>query len=525
MISVNAIAFTILGGDYETGGAASRAVKEQLKKVGADPVVVRRAMIAAYEAEMNVVIHARRGTLRAVLESGQLDVEVVDEGPGIPDIEKAMQPGFSTASAVARELGFGAGMGLPNIKKSSDRFDIESTVGQGTRISFTILLKPQSRYGVGRHSVEVKSNLCRQSLRCVRACPTQAIRVFRGRPQILDYLCVDCTACVAVCPSGSLTIPGAATKLPPAQDLALVVTAESLVQAGAGVAAQQVLSELRNLGYVNVAVTAGWEAALRRAVKEHAAKQRETRPLISPACPAVVNLIEMRFPSLIPQLAPFEPAILALAGSLCGQRIAFVVSCPAQRTALLASSIEPKPEVILPAVLRAAVMPGLATRGAPPATVTSGSQDVYDNDVLRVTGPTHVSRILEAVEDGLATDVQVLEPWMCPHACFGSPLLSVEPHLAAQRWRAAPVPVTGTPVAASRAKPFEPRKGLRLDDDMGRAIAKLAKIDKLTRELPGSDCTICGAPSCAALAEDIVLGRAVPDACTRRRPVQEEKSP
>ena len=105
---MSAVSYKIKGGDYENDGAASRRVKEQLKKIGADPAVVRRAMVAAYEAEMNVVIHAHQGELRASLHDGQLDVEVVDEGPGIPDVDVAMTPGFSTASAEARELGFGA---------------------------------------------------------------------------------------------------------------------------------------------------------------------------------------------------------------------------------------------------------------------------------------------------------------------------------------------------------------------------------------------------------------------------------
>jgi hypothetical protein len=134
-------------------------------------------------------------------------------------------------------------------------------------------------------------------------------------------------------------------------------------------------------------------------------------------------------------------------------------------------------------------------------------------------------RVLEAIEDGLAGDVLVVEPWMCDTGCFGSPLLTEPAHLAATRWRAACFSTPGAPQAAQRTTPFEPRKGLRLDNDMGKAIAKLAKIDRLTRELPGSDCAVCGAPTCAALAEDIVLGRTVADACVRRHPENQEKAP
>jgi anti-sigma regulatory factor (Ser/Thr protein kinase)/Fe-S-cluster-containing hydrogenase component 2 len=515
---MNAVSFSIQGGDYEHGGAASRSVKEQLKKVGADPAVVRRAMVAAYEAEMNVVIHAQRGALRATLQSGQLDVEVVDEGPGIPDIEQAMRPGFSTASAVARELGFGAGLGLPNIKKNSDRFAIESAVGRGTRVSFTILLKPQSLYGAGRHSLRTAPARCKQSLRCVRACPTQAVRVFRGRPEVLDYLCIDCTACIGACPTGALAMAGTTDVLPPAEDAVLVVTAESLVQFGAGVHPERVLSELAALGFRDVRLTTDWEAALRAAVVEYAFAEATARPVISPACPAVVNLIETRFPSLLPQLAPFEPAVTALAAELRGRRAIFVASCPCQRTALLSGDGDTEPELVLPAALRAAIMPRVAAgpKGIPDASAT-GAPPAEPNRILRVTGVRHVLSILETIEDGLAGDVRVVEPWVCDAGCFGSPLLAEDPYLARQRWVAPATAVTAAARAVRRTAPFEPRQGLRLDRDMGKAIRKLAKIDKLTRTLPGSDCAICGAPTCAALAEDIVLGRTDADACVRRQ--------
>ena len=130
----------ICGGDFERAGAASRLLKEQLKKIGVAPDILRRAMIATHEAEMNVVIHARRGTMKAVLDDQQARVEVIDEGPGIADTGLAMTEGYSTAGSQARRLGFGAGMGLPNIRKSVDRFTLESTVGKGTRLCFTIYL-------------------------------------------------------------------------------------------------------------------------------------------------------------------------------------------------------------------------------------------------------------------------------------------------------------------------------------------------------------------------------------------------
>lgn len=513
---MKAASYSIQGGDYEHGGAASRSVKEQLKQVGADPAVVRRAMVAAYEAEMNVVIHAHRGELRASLENGQLDVEVIDEGPGIPDIEQAMRPGFSTASATARELGFGAGMGLPNIKKNSDRFAIETQVGRGTRVRFSIVLRPQALYGDGRRSLLIAAERCQQSFRCLHACPTRALRVFRGRPEVLDYLCIDCTACIAVCPSGALTMQGTCDVLMAAADVALVIPRESLVQFGVGVSPQRVLRELRGLGFDDVRVTDAWETALRAAVAEYAQAEAKALPVISPACPAVVNLIETRFPSLLPNLAPFLSASEALASSLGGKRGIFVVSCPCQQTALLGNGSMSKVDVVLPATLRAAVLPRVATDADASETKEVHSpRPADDPEILRVTGVRHVLNVLETIENGLLGDVRMVEPWVCDEGCLGSPLMAEDASIARHRWERSPAESAASARAMRRAQPFTPRKGLRLDNDMAKAIQKLAKIDKLVRSLPGSNCGMCGAPTCAALAEDIVLGRAHAEACVR----------
>ncbi len=124
----------VIGQDISRGGEASSHLKETLKRLGIAPDVVRRVAIAAYEAEMNIVIHADEGKIVSEIHPERLVVRAVDRGPGIPDIERAMQPGFSTAPEWARELGFGAGMGLNNIQRCSDDLQVRSTVNEGTRL-------------------------------------------------------------------------------------------------------------------------------------------------------------------------------------------------------------------------------------------------------------------------------------------------------------------------------------------------------------------------------------------------------
>jgi anti-sigma regulatory factor (Ser/Thr protein kinase) len=126
--------YHVTGRDYANAGRASTSIKDLLKRLGINPAVVRRIAIASYEAEMNLVMYAIRGTMRLRVDPVTVTIDVEDEGPGIADIALAMQEGYSTATPEMREMGFGAGMGLPNIKKNADAFDISSVVYKGTRL-------------------------------------------------------------------------------------------------------------------------------------------------------------------------------------------------------------------------------------------------------------------------------------------------------------------------------------------------------------------------------------------------------
>ncbi|MGD0781683.1 MAG: ATP-binding protein [Candidatus Aminicenantales bacterium] len=130
--------FEIRGGDFARAGEASCEIKNLLKELGLAVQVVRRAAIISYEAEMNVIMYAGSGRLDLSVTSDRVQIVVEDRGPGIEDVELAMSEGYSTATPEMRELGFGAGMGLPNIKKNSDIFRIQSEVGRGTRLEMTI---------------------------------------------------------------------------------------------------------------------------------------------------------------------------------------------------------------------------------------------------------------------------------------------------------------------------------------------------------------------------------------------------
>ncbi len=127
--------YHVEGGDFLNAGNASGNIKKVLKKLNVDSSVLKRVVVALYEAEVNIVAHAYRGNITADISPQKIEIVLDDEGPGIPDIGLAMQQGYSTASTKVREMGFGAGMGLPNIKANTDDLKIESVVGKGTKIT------------------------------------------------------------------------------------------------------------------------------------------------------------------------------------------------------------------------------------------------------------------------------------------------------------------------------------------------------------------------------------------------------
>jgi serine/threonine-protein kinase RsbT len=132
--------YEIRGGDFDTAGEISGEIKIILRDLGIDAASLRRVVVVAFEAEMNLVMYARRGTLTFILTDNEVNLEIQDEGPGIPDLELAFQEGYTTATDEMRELGFGFGMGLPNMKKNSDELKVETEVGKGTSVFARIRL-------------------------------------------------------------------------------------------------------------------------------------------------------------------------------------------------------------------------------------------------------------------------------------------------------------------------------------------------------------------------------------------------
>ena len=132
--------FDIERGNFTDAGQASSSVKRILKQLGVAPPNIKRTVVALFEAEINAIAHAYGGTIDVDIDDGKIVMVVADQGPGIPNLDLAMQEGWSTASPQVREMGYGAGMGLPNIKKNTDELKIETEVGVGTTVIMTVYL-------------------------------------------------------------------------------------------------------------------------------------------------------------------------------------------------------------------------------------------------------------------------------------------------------------------------------------------------------------------------------------------------
>lgn len=130
--------YTVVEGDFVNAGTASSAVKKTLKQLNINPTVIKRVVVALYEAEVNAIAHAYGGKVFVDIDASKIKMVVADKGPGIPDIAMAMQEGYSTARPEVRDMGFGAGMGLPNMQKNVDKLNVSSEIGVGTTVEMEV---------------------------------------------------------------------------------------------------------------------------------------------------------------------------------------------------------------------------------------------------------------------------------------------------------------------------------------------------------------------------------------------------
>jgi iron only hydrogenase large subunit-like protein len=416
------------------------------------------------------------------------------------------------------------------------------------------------------HSVILEPSLCVGCTTCIRNCPTEAIRVRSGRAWITGDRCIDCGACIRSCPRGAKKAVSDPLSLLRDFNYRIALPAPTLyAQFDARFGPGAIDAGLRALGFdATLDVALGAERVTAATLELLAGPG--PRPLVSSACPAIVRLVQLRFPSLLPHLAPLLPPMEVAAraaraqapGPPGGVGIFFISPCAGKVTMARSplgyesSAIDGVigvAEIYLPllAVLKAQEPAG-AGPALPPDSLPArglawcrpeGEADALvdpsspiDHPTLSVDGLDEAISILEALENGGLGDIGYIEALACPSGCLGGPLAVENPAIARARIRriereAARNSGAGEPRSAPPGPALpqeslrwtlavEPRPIMVLDREVGRALEMMERMESLAVSLPGLDCGSCGAPTCRALAEDIVRGLAVETDCVFR---------
>ncbi len=390
----------------------------------------------------------------------------------------------------------------------------------------------------------LERDLCCGCTHCLRVCPTEAIRIRRGKAEVIRHRCIECGRCLGACPRGAWKVPAdSPEEISQGKSAALL---DPAVFWQFGPSFRNVPAAVQEMGFARVEDLGGILEGYTAAGREYLAGQDRPRPAISSFCPAVAQLIQVKFPSLLenlmPILSPYEMAFPDPHPSdeANAEEVYAVVPCLAQ--ASLVRRLSPKNTIGGVIALADAFNPikarlprkespgaqgseqGLSYLGLKWAAAGAESEALGVGNVLIVDGIHQVSRVLNLAESGLLDAVSFIEPWACETGCLGGPLNVENPFVARYHlsgWARGAAEKRERPEAkpweSLKRPPLNARPGMRLDANLKKAMEKLARIDEVVKKFPGLDCGSCGCPSCLALAEDVVQGRARVGDCIHRR--------
>jgi iron only hydrogenase large subunit-like protein len=401
------------------------------------------------------------------------------------------------------------------------------------------------------HSVILDKDKCKGCTNCLKRCPTEAIRIRNGKAKIIKERCIDCGECIRICPYHAKSAVTDALKDMERFKYNVALPAPSFyVQFKKLSDVNVILTALKKIGFDDVFEVAKAAEFITKATRKLMDEENLERPLISSACPAVVRLIKIRFPDLINHLVPLL-APVELAAAIAKENaimktglkpdeigIFFITPCAAKVTAIhnpagvessLIDCAVPSTEVykiILPYIKKEdvpEVLSEASQEGINWATNGGESAGLGERKSIYVDGIHNVIQILEKIENETIEDVDFVEACSCIGGCVGGPLHVENPFVSKSR-------LSNVLDKTQQAKTddafddemFNASKWsvsvqynsvMRLDNDMLKAMEMMEELDRIDASLPGLDCGSCGAPSCRALAEDIVRGKAKESSC------------
>lgn len=397
------------------------------------------------------------------------------------------------------------------------------------------------------HSVILDEAKCRGCTNCIAHCPTEAIRVRHGKAYIIEERCIDCGECIRVCPHHAKKALSDKLDVLKNFDFTVAVPAPTLYgQFKENISIDLILTGLKRLGFDDIYEAAEAADIVTAELKKDLAGKTEKISWISSSCPAVVRLIQTRFPGLIDQIvnieSPMEIAARIIKQDIYPEKqnigVFFISPCPAKITAVknpLGSKESYVDGVIaineifidLHNEIKSSETPEKLGRasfwGVNWARSEGESHSTEWPETVAVDGIDNVIKFLEELENGKVKHVDFVEAMACPGGCVGGALTVENPYISKARiirkaGKLKNEDRGGTLAEESSAElrmntEISPKQGLKLDPDFRKAIEMMAKIEKITESLPGLDCGSCGAPTCRALAEDIVRGTAKKNDC------------
>ncbi|MBE7717910.1 MAG: 4Fe-4S dicluster domain-containing protein [Lacrimispora celerecrescens] len=400
------------------------------------------------------------------------------------------------------------------------------------------------------HSVRLDEELCMGCINCIKRCPTQAIRVRNGKAQINSKFCIDCGECIRVCPHHAKHATYDKLEVLKQYEYTVALPPPSLYSQFNNLDdVNIVLNALLTMGFDDVFEVSAAAELVSEATREYLSENPDKLPAISTACPSVVRLIRVKFPNLIPNLLPLNPPV-EVAAILAAQRamektglerdkigIIFISPCPSKVTYVKSPLGTEHSEVDKVLAIKD-VYPRLlscmkAVGDDPPEIGTSGkigiswgrsggeASGLFTEDYLAADGIENVIRVLEDMEDQKFTNLKFVELNACNGGCVGGVLTVENPYVAEVKLKRLRkyMPVARSHMQAGAeelvkwTKEVQYEPVFNLGETMMESFARLNQVERLLKKLPGLDCGSCGAPTCKALAEDIVRGEAVESDC------------